>query len=61
MTLEECLELIKILESEIADENTPIEDKEFNRDWIKLLRKSISIGFEKAMKRAEKRHKKIFK
>ena len=61
MTLEKCLELIKILESEIADEKTPIEEKEFNKNWISLIRKSISISFDKAMKQSEKRHKKIFK
>lgn len=61
MTLEKCLELIKILESEIADEKTPIEEKEFNINWISLIRKSISISFDKAMKQSEKRHKKIFK
>lgn len=61
MTLEKCLELIKILESEIADEKTPIEEKEFNINWIRLIRKSISISFDKAMKKSEKRHKKIFK
>ena len=64
MTLEKCTELIKILKSEILDENTPAEQKEFNKEWIGAIKKSISVSFEKSINKAEKRHqrnsKKIF-
>ena len=52
MTLEKCIELIKILKSEILDENTPAEQKEFNKEWIGAIKKSISVSFEKSINKA---------
>lgn len=61
MTLQKCLELINILKSQIADPNTSVQDKEFNKEWIKQLCNSISISFSKSIKKSEKKHNKIFK
>ena len=55
MTLHKCIELINILTAQIEDPKTSIEDKQFNKIWIKELKNSISLSIEKSIKKSEKK------
>ena len=55
MTFHKCIELINILTAQIEDPKTSIEDKEYNKIWIKELKNSISLSIEKSIKKSEKK------
>ena len=56
MTLNKCIELINILTAQIEDPKTSIEDKQFNKIWIKELKNSISSSIENSIKKSEKNY-----
>ena len=55
MTFHKCIELINILTAQIEDPKTSIEDKQFNKIWIKELKNSISSSIENSIKKSEKK------
>ena len=56
MTLHKCIELINILTAQIEDPKISIEDKQFNKIWIKELKNSISSSIENSIKKSEKNY-----